>query len=65
MKSIRCALVKVKDEKGKQILHWAAPLLIGSLSVRYEGGRVFIEKKGMFGTKTYVPAITESVETQT
>lgn len=62
MKVTHCRSVRVKDESGKQVLRWTEPL-IGSLTVRSDGDRIIIEKKSLFGSKTYLPSMSESVET--
>jgi hypothetical protein len=56
-----CSVVRVKDEAGQQVLRWSEPWF-GSLVVKQENGRVIIERKGLFGKKTYLPSINESVE---
>ena len=62
MLDMKFTSVKVKNENGRQVLYWTAPLF-GSLKVQQAGGRVVIKKQSLFSTKTYMPSLNESIET--
>lgn len=55
--------VKVKDSRGRVVINWTSPLLLGGLTVTSENGKMIIVKRGVFGTQTYIPGMNESVET--
>jgi hypothetical protein len=63
MEQMRFSWVKVKNENGRQVLYWTAPMF-GSLKLQHEGGRLVIKKQTLFSTKTYIPSLNESVETR-
>ncbi len=55
--------VKVKDNRGRVMINWTAPLLLGGLTISTKDGKTVIVKRGLFGTQIYMPSLNESIET--
>lgn len=62
MNSRGCYRVRVTDERKRVIIDWKASIF-SRIIVKNEGGKTVIAKQGFFGTKTYTPAMTESIQT--
>ena len=61
MSQRECYRVVVKDEHGREVVNWTASLF-SDITLKTEGGKTIIEKKGLLGARTYIPAMNESVE---
>lgn len=62
MSGMECYRVKVTDDRKRVIIDWKASIF-SRIIVKNEGGKTMIAKQGIFGTKTYTPAMNESVQT--
>jgi hypothetical protein len=62
MNGIGCYRVTVTDNRGRVVIDWKSSVF-SRITVNNEGGKTVIAKKGIFGTKTYTPAMNESVQT--